>query len=167
MNRQERAAILEDELLILADSGEIPEIAFHSTLHYLTEDPDGPQLNLTGKELHLLQDAALNRYRQIILRDLDPANRDLSIYRGIRRSIYNWQRMLDFSSRSNRDISTQFQEIVAAALLAFLEQELADVNSDKRISSVNCSASELLTFAAALDIAVPDLPADWQKLCSE
>ncbi len=166
MIREDRAAILEDELLILRDSGEIPEIAYHSTLHYLSEDPDGPGLTLSPEELQPLQDAALHRYREIILRDLTPENRDLTMYRGIRRSIYNWQRMQNFSRRSNRDC-LDFKKTAGQALLAFLNQELTDVNSGTRLSSVNCSTAELLDFAAALDVLQPDLPADWQQLVTD
>ena len=166
MNRQERAALLEDELLILADSGEIPEIAYHSTLHFLTEDQDGPQLTLSQEELQPLQEAALLRYQEIVLRDITPNNRDLTMYRGIRRSIYNWQRMQDFCTRCGRD-GLLFKETVARTLVAFLDQELADVRSKQRLSSLNCTAEELVAFAAALDIAPNTLPADWQQLCTE
>ncbi len=164
MINEERMAILEEEIIILRDSGEIPEIAFHSTLHYLTEDTGGPAMALTGEELELLQDAALSRYREIVLRDLNPENRDMGIYRGVRRSIYNWQRMQDFCKRIGRNCSF-FKKTAGPALVRFLEQELADVRSGRRSSSVNCSAEQLLGFAALLDVDPDSLPGDWQKLC--
>ena len=164
MINEERMAILEEEIIILRDSGEIPEIAFHSTLHYLTEDTEGPAMVLTGEELELLQDAALSRYREIVLRDLNPENRDLGIYRGVRRSIYNWQRMQDFCKRIGRNCSF-LKKTAGAALVRFLEQELADVRSGRRSSSVNCSAEQLLGFAVLLDVDPDSLPGDWQKLC--
>ena len=119
MTDEERMTILEEETFILRDSGEIPEIALHSTLHYLTEDEEGPEMVLTGDELKLMQDAALFRYREIVLRDLDPANRDLRIYRGVCRTIYNWQRMQDFCKRIRRDDSS-FKNTVGQALVDFL-----------------------------------------------
>ncbi|RUM40426.1 MAG: hypothetical protein DSY80_10245, partial [Desulfocapsa sp.] len=120
MNDDSRKEILEDEVLILRDSGEIPEIAYHATLYYLTKDENGPGLGvLNEEELALLQEAALERYQEIVLRDLDPDNRDLGIYRGIRRSIYNWQRMQDFCGRLGRNCSF-FKETVAWALSDFL-----------------------------------------------
>ena len=158
--------ILEEEIFILRDSGEIPEIAFHSTLHYLTEDEEGPKMLLTAEEVELLQDAALFRAREIVLRDLDPANRDLGIYRGVRRTIYNWQRLQDFCRRMGRDCSS-FKATVGQALIDFLEQEVADIKSGSRTSSVNCSVEQLLGFAAILDVAVDSLPAGWQELCPE
>ena len=166
MTPEERTAILEEETLILGDSGEIPEIAFHSTLHYLTEDEQGPEMVLTSEELELLQDAALFRYREIVLRDLDPANRDLGIYRGVRRTIYNWQRMLDFCNRIGRDASSS-KKTVGKALADFLAKELADVKKGDRISSVNCTVQQLLGFAAMLDVSPDSLPAGWQNLCPE
>ena len=164
MINEDRMAILEEEIFILRDSGEIPEIAFHTTLHYLTEDDEGPEMLLTAEELELLQDAALFRCREIVLRDLDPANRDLGIYRGVRRTIYNWQRKQDFCNRIGRDWSS-FKETVGRALVEFLEQELVDVGSGSRMSSVNCSAEMILGFTVMLDLPTDSLPAGWQELC--
>jgi hypothetical protein len=164
MINEDRMAILEEETLILRDSGEIPEIAFHSTLHYLTVDKDGPAMLLSAEELRMLQDAALHRCREIVMRDLDPANRDLGLYRGLCRTIYNWQRMQDFCKRIGRDCSS-FKETVGPGLIRFLQQELLDVQNGSRTSSVNCSAARLIDFAASLDLPVDALPAGWQDLC--
>ena len=162
-----RMEILEDEVLILRDSGEIPEIAYHATLYYLTEDEEGPGLDpLSAEELALLQEAALFRYQQIVLRDLDPDNRDLGIYRGIRRTIYNWQRMQDFCRRLGRDCSF-FKKTAAQALLNFLTRELDDVINRGRTSAVNCSAERIVAFADVLDISPDTLPTGWQELCPE
>ena len=166
MTDEERMEILEEETFILRDSGELPEIALHSTLHYLTEDEEGPEMVLTGDELKLMQDVALFRYREIVLRDLDPANRDLSIYRGVCRTIYNWQRMQDFCKRIGRDASS-FKNTVGQALVDFLARELTDVNNGNRISSVNCTVKQLLDLAAMLDVSADSLPAGWQNLCPE
>ncbi len=68
MESQEREALLAEEALIILHSGEIPEIAFHSSLYYLAEDPDGPKLTLAAEEIVPLQQAVSSRYREIILR---------------------------------------------------------------------------------------------------
>ncbi len=162
---EERLLILEEEELILRHSGEIPEIAYHSTLHYLCEDREGPGLELTAAELRLLQDAALARSREIVLRDLDPDNRDRSIYRGVRRSICNWQRHLDFCRRIGRDDSS-FLPAVRRALVGFLRQEADDVCSGRRPSSINCSDEDLADFLAELGIGEEELPENWRSLCS-
>jgi hypothetical protein len=166
MDRAEREQILEDELLIVRHSGEIPEIAYQATIHYLQEDPEGPGLTLTRAEITSLQDAGLKRAREIVLRDLDPANRDRSIYRGPRRSIYNWRRLHDFLRRLDR-AEPDFTTVVRKALLAFLQTEVREVNSGRRSSSVNCSAEELAAFALELGCAADELPDGWQSLCRE
>ncbi len=166
MTDEDRQAIIEDEVFLVRDSGELPEIGFHSSLRYLTEEDDGPQITLTPKELHLLQDAALFRCREIVLRDIDPANRDLGLYRGVRRSIYNWQRMQDFCKRMGRDCFS-FKETVAQALVDFLQQELIDVRSGVRTSSVNCSVQDLAGFSSRLELPEQTLPVGWQELCVE
>ncbi|HHD57107.1 MAG TPA: hypothetical protein ENK89_05460 [Desulfobulbaceae bacterium] len=166
MTGEERSHILEDELLIVRHSGEIPEIALHATLHYLVEDQEGPQLTLTEVEIRSLQDAALARSREIVLRDLDPANRDLSLYRGVKRSIYNWQRMQDFCGRIGRD-GGDFQAVVREALLVFLATEANDVGAGRRSSSINCTAEELVAFAVKLSCNPDRFPSGWLALCEE
>ncbi len=164
MTPDDRVALLEDEVYILRDSGEIPEIAYHATLHYLTQDKQGPRIVLRAEELALLQDAALQRYRTIVLRDLDPANRDLSLYRGVRRTLYNWQRMETFCHRIDRDCIA-FKPVVRQALQQFIQQELEDVTSGLRISSVNCSKEDILEFLQLLGSSEDSLPRGWQHLC--
>ncbi|HFQ90360.1 MAG TPA: hypothetical protein ENK27_09835 [Desulfobulbus sp.] len=160
----EREQLLEEEFLILRHSGEIPEIAYHSSLHYLCEDAEGPGLVLSEEEVRALQDAALVRSREIVLRDLDPDNRDLSLYRGVRRSICNWQRHLDFCRRIGRDDSS-FLPRVRQALVGFLHREAEDVCQGLRASSINCSDEALAEFIAELGIGPEELPANWRTLC--
>lgn len=97
-----RQEVLEDEWLIVRHSGEIPEIALHSAFYYLTEDPDGPRLQLSVEERESLQDAAVARYQEVIMRDLCYENRELTIYRGMRRAIFNWRRFIAFCERQER-----------------------------------------------------------------
>jgi hypothetical protein len=162
----DREALLAEELIILRNSGEIPEIALHSSLYFLTEDAQGPRLTLRENELQLLHRAALARAREIVLRDLDPRNRDLRIYRGVARSVVNWQRLQRFCGRINRQCPG-FRKTVARALIAFLENELREVQAGKRVSSVNCSAGELESYCRELLVEVSLLPAGWSSLCPE
>ena len=150
---QERRSIIEDEFFLLRDSGELPEIAYHSSLYYLTEDQDGPGLVLTESEKRLLQEAALERCREIVLRDLMPDNRDLGIYRGPQRSIYNWQRYCKFCRRTKRQIDDWFRAKVAQALITFIQQEMEDIREGQRDSSVNCTTEDLLIFAEELGVS--------------
>jgi hypothetical protein len=153
MTEHDRRLILEDETFLLRDSGELPEIAYHSSLHYLTVDQDGPGLILTEDELKLLQAAAMDRCQEIVLRDLEPENRDLRIYRGPRRSIYNWHRYCSFCQRVGWCPDDAFRKRVAQALIRFIRREAADVRAGLRTSSVNCAVEELLAFAEQVGVA--------------
>ncbi|MGR0481335.1 MAG: hypothetical protein ACTFAL_08035 [Candidatus Electronema sp. V4] len=155
----ERSRLIEDEVFLLADSGELPEVAYHAALWQLCRDSDGPRLTLTDAEKELLQDAALRRCQRIILRDLNPAFRDRRIWRGPQRSICNWTRYLTFCRRIGRQHDPLFQAQAAAALTAYLAQEEEELRSGARqCSSVNCTDEELLDFARQL---VSVLPESW------
>ncbi|MCX5869705.1 MAG: hypothetical protein NTY00_03505 [Deltaproteobacteria bacterium] len=96
-----RQELLEDEWLLVRHSGEIPEIALHSAFYYLTEDLNGPQLRLSVEEMQYLREAATARYQEIIRRDLCFENRELTVYRGVRRAIFNWHRFVVFCERQD------------------------------------------------------------------
>ena len=162
----DREAILEEEIIILRHSGEIPEIALHSTLYYLEEDVEGPQLTLREEELHLLYDAALARAQEIVLRDLDPANRDQSIYRGPARSIVNWHRLQSFCQRINRTCPG-FNETVSQALVIFLQKECEAMDTSDRSTLVNCSVEKIREFCKELCINTDCLPDGWAYLCRD
>ena len=166
MSSSERDALLEEEVLLVRHSGEIPEVALHSSLYYLCEDEDGPRLHLSMAEVKPLHEAALARYQEIILRDLDVANRDLSLFRGIRRANHNWYRFVRFCQKIGCP-HEQFQLIAAETLLDYLRLELDEVNSGKRSPSINCSAEALLTFAIAMGLDPSNLPDNWSCLCEK
>jgi len=159
-----RNSYLEDELLIIRHSGEIPEVTMHGSIHFLTEDQTGPGLKLTKQELHLLQSMVVERYREIIFRDLDPANRDKGLYRGLARCVANWQRMRLFCGRANFTISSTRIE-VRNLLRDFLENESIEVKQGVRTSSVNCCIEELEKFSKELGLISGEMPLDWHDLC--
>lgn len=162
----ERLLILEEELLLVRHSGEIPEVALHSSLHYLQDDEDGPQLRLTAEEEQLLERAAAERYEEIILRDLTPANRDLRLFRGLSRAEENWQRYARFCE--NRHIDVQpFRVEAGRAFTGYLRQECGEVARGERTSSVNCPAATLKSLARALALRQDALPPGWEKLCPQ
>jgi hypothetical protein len=164
MINNERECILEEEFLVVRHSGEIPEVALHGSLYYLCEDEEGPRFILADEELRPLQDAALARYREIIQRDLDVANRDLPLFRGIKRAIWNWHRFARFSETIGSPIA-DFRTIAAMALLTYLQREVSDVRCGKRASSINCSLGNLVSFAQTLGIDPAPLSGDWASLC--
>ena len=160
----DKKALLEEELFIVRHAGEIPEVAYHGSLHYLTEDPAGPGIQLEQEETILLRQAVIERYREIILRDLEPENRDKRIYRGLARCLANWQRLLKFCAREKMDFQG-IQGEAATALQEFLNNEIDDVLNGNRSSCINCSAKEIETLVNSLGISVVDLPEGWQELC--
>lgn len=166
MTPADREAILEEEVIILRNSGEIPEIALHSSLFYLEEDEEGPGISLHEEELHRLYDAAIARAKEIVLRDLDPGNRGLGIYRGPARSIVNWHRLQNFCKRINRRCHG-FRQTVSKAFLIFLQVECEEMLSRKHLSSVNCSSDQIRSFCLELGIDINTLPDEWTCLCSD
>lgn len=156
---------LHDELLIVRDSGEIPEVALHGSIFFLSHDPDGPGIDLTPNELMLLKKMVVERYREIICRDLDANNRDKSLYRGLARCICNWQRMKQFCQREGLETES-FRKEIATDLITLLKRESLDIATQERISSINCTALELTEFIEELGISCGDLPADWCDICA-
>ncbi|MDJ0810499.1 MAG: hypothetical protein QNJ48_08300 [Desulfobacterales bacterium] len=157
-----RHTILEDELIMIRSSGEIPEVALHNAVHYLTRDAEGPGLTLRPGEIRRLQEAVLQRYQRIILRDLNARLRDKPVYRGIERSIINWGRLCRFAAREKFALQALKTEI-ATALGAFLEQEVVDVAAGRRATCVNCNLERLQTFSAAVGYDLRRLPVGWHR----
>ncbi len=139
-------------------------MALYSSIHYLTKDSEGPNLELEEKEHLLLNDAALKRYREIIMRDILPENRDTSIYRGILRSICNWRRFKRFCERHDSD-PAPIREEVREQLILFLADEVEQVRKGSRSSSINCSFEELSSFTIELDVPLSEWCDDLKKLC--
>jgi hypothetical protein len=166
MENLDKKSYIAEEAFMVLHAGEIPEISLCSSLYYLTEDPDGPGLELNADDILPLKQAVLKRYRAIILRDLEPKNRDKRIFRGLERCAVNWQRLLKFCSRESLDFTTIRTE-TASALQSFLKQEMVDVESRKRSSSINCSQAEIEDLAKSVGLSTGDLPEGWQGLCPE
>ena len=164
MKESDKETYIAEEDFVVQHSGEIPEVTFHESLYYLTEDAEGPGLLLNCDDLLPLKQAVVKRYRTIILRDLDPQNRDKRIYRGLARCVANWQRMHKFCYREKMDYEV-IQNEAAYALKQFLENEVDDVQNGNRRSCINCSHKDINDLACSLGISESDLPEGWQELC--
>ena len=164
MSKSDKDTYLAEEFFVIEQSGEIPEVTLYESLHYLTEDPDGPVLHLNSNDIILLKHAVVKRYRNIILRDLDPENRDKGIYRGLERCSANWQRLLKFCTREKLEFS-EIQTEAANLLQEFLQQETVDVQSGNRSSCINCCQAEIEELAISLGFSADDLPEGLQELC--
>lgn len=163
MITEERELIIQEELLIIRDSGEIPEIVFHSTLEYLTRDAEGPAMVLTEEELSALHEAVIARYLEIIHRDLTADNRSLSLFRGVERARVNWARLQRFCKRVQVD-SAKYRADVSGALIAFMTLECNEKRAGKVSQSFNCSFVHFCDFISALQISSHQLPQDWQGI---
>ena len=153
--------LIEDEWYLVRYSGEIPEVAYHSALFHLTEDHQGPRVNLTGAQQRRLLEGVTQRYLEITLRDLLPENKTTSSYRGLKRSIINWQRFLIFCRRYDIEAAA-YRDPVASALEAFLAHELGLIESEGSVSQFNCSCEELQRFMELLGLDSALLPG-WAK----
>jgi len=156
--------VLEDEWYAVRYSGEIPEVALHSALYYLSRDAGGPGLKLGPEQKRSLVEAAEMRYQEIVLRDMQQVNRETPAYRGIKRSIINWHRYRMFCRRQQLE-SGSFRREAAAALLLFVKEEMAAVEGKRRETSINCTYDELRGFAAELGLPAALLPGAAQRLC--
>ncbi|MFA6464438.1 MAG: hypothetical protein WCT30_01700 [Desulfurivibrionaceae bacterium] len=160
----ETESFLAEELLIVRHSGEIPEIAFHGSLYYLCEDPAGPQITLSQNELDLLRQQVVARYREILLRDLSPENRDATIFRGLKRCIFNWERLGKFCTRQTMEIEEALRREIAEAFVRFLRQEANEVRAGLRQSCLNCTREELAGFAGEIGVGPEELPENIEML---
>lgn len=156
--------LIEEEMIIVRNSGEIPEIAYHGSLYYLSKDPEGPKIELTANDLYKLKNQVVARYKEIMLRDLTPENRDKSIYRGLKRTIINWNRLCTFCKREKHH-KKGVQKEIAGALQSFLHQEMADIKNGSRKPCINCSGKHLDNFIKELGIDLCSLPKGWQEIC--
>ncbi|MGW8161070.1 MAG: hypothetical protein ACWGN1_02360 [Desulfobulbales bacterium] len=164
MNDAEKNTYIADEAFMITHSGEIPEIAYHSSLYYLAQEPDGPGLELDKNDILLLQQAVVKRYQTIIRRDLAPGNRDKRVYRGLSRCAVNWQRLYKFCTVNGLECG-EIRRETAQGLRNFLRQEVTDVKSGRRISSINCPQREIEHLAESVGLASVDLPEGWRDLC--
>lgn len=164
MINEDRQLIIEEELLLLRDAGEIPEVALHNSLEYLCNDPEGPCMVLNDVEREALYGAVRDRYLTIILRDLCPENRGQQQYRGVERARVNWKRLQGFCNQVGLD-NTECAAVVAKATITFIKQECCDRRKGVTSNAFNCNPSDLLEFLATLRVTPQQLPADWQQLC--
>jgi len=155
--------LLEDEWFVVRHSGEMPEVAYHSALYFLTRDEEGPKLVLSENERMVLKEAAAERYREIVLRDLQPENRGSTAYRGVQRSIHNYRRFKQFCLREQLDMGP-FAEEVSASLQSLLEVEAKERAEGLHSSAINCSAEELKEFADELGLGHTTLSTEFAAL---
>ncbi|PID74391.1 MAG: hypothetical protein CSA20_01490 [Deltaproteobacteria bacterium] len=156
----------ENEWYIVRYSGEIPEIAYHSSLYHLTTAEDGPRCRLSLEQLAALKEAAVERYREIILRDMLHDNYGTPQYRGVRRSIANYDRFCCFCRRQNLDIEKLRNE-AADCFVDFIARETRRVIGDGMPTIINCSFPDLQCFADKLGLSLSQEQKQLRPYCPE
>jgi len=146
---------VEDEWYAVRHSGEIPEIALYSALHYLTEAEEGPGLTLSRQETRHLQQAAALRFREIVLRDMLWENIDKPIARGLGRSVINFERYKNFLARFGLTDRRLGHE-AAISLVIFLVREWSARRRGFGVHDLGLPASGFAAFVATL--ALPAAP---------
>jgi len=162
---KQAAEHIDDEWFVVRHSGELPEVALYSSLYYLTEAEDGPKLILAENHVRELQSAAMERYQDIILRDLLPENRNTSMYRGVKRAIINYQRYQRFCHRQDLELPTGFIQKVAETFCSLVAAEVADAAAGGNETALNCSFNELQCFATEIGLAAENLPSELTGIC--
>ncbi|MDR3088218.1 MAG: hypothetical protein LBU39_00150 [Desulfobulbaceae bacterium] len=148
---------LENEWYAVRHSGEIPEIALHSALHYLREAADGPRLTLSRRDIHHLQRATALRFREIILRDMSHENLDKAIFRGLGRAMINFRRYKNFLARSGLT-DRRFRHLAAITLVVFLVREWSSRRHGGAKNNLSVTAGELREFFQALGLPPVSFP---------
>lgn len=156
--------LVENEWYAVRYSGEIPEVAYHGALFHLTEEHNGPQIELSKDQQDRLLEAVALRYLDITLRDLLPENKDTGGYRGLKRSYINWQRFLLFCERYSID-GEVYRKMIAAALADLLQYENRLMEKGEPEGEFNCSLAELLSFIEIVGLNPADLPASLRNCC--
>ncbi len=160
----ELAELIENEWYIIRHSGETPEIAYNSAFYHLTRAQDGPHVKLNGQQVGLLKEAAVTRYKEIVLRDLQHDNSALPSYRGIARSIINFKRFSTFCSRQHLK-TAKVRNLAAKAFQDFLEIEIEQLQSGNRSSIINCTYAELKSYATLLGVELEGWADVLEKFC--
>ena len=157
---------IENEWYIVRYSGETPEIAYNSAIYYLSRAEDGPHACLDEDQVKLLKNAAVDRYTEIVLRDLQHVNCCKSIYRGVGRSLVNYRRFCLFCRRQQLEVASVRSQ-AAEALLVFLETEIRQLENDNRSSIINCTLQELQDYALELGVELGSWCAALEKHCPQ
>lgn len=157
---------IEDEWYIVRYSGETPEIAYNSAIYFLTRAADGPKISLLDLHTERLKRAAADRYEEIVLRDMYHKNVGTPIYRGVARSICNYQRFAQFCSRQDWSIE-EVRKKACDAFSTFLRVEFERLSSRSHDTVINCSFVELKEFAVTLGLAFASEYTFFEAYCQD
>ena len=142
-----RPEIIEEADGIVWQGGEVPEVALYEALHELEQSG----IAIETAERRLLEEAVLQRYRDMVHRDLNRGNLGKSIFRGPARAGINWQRLRKFALNHGFDVEPYRKE--ASELLEnYLLAEHAAVESGRDYHTMGLGTAELVDFARELGL---------------
>ena len=158
-----RESYLQQEVDWIENSGEMPEVAFYESLYYLTEEKEGPKLILTLSDIRLLEDAVVNRYKTIILRDLEFANIRSVIFRGLKRAIINYKRLKRYQKKKNL-VDNGLKKEIGCSLIEYIRRECSEISDKRHYRTINCTREELEQFAEELGV---NISPEYNDICFE
>jgi len=158
-----KESYLQQEVDWIENSGEMPEVAFYEALYYLTEEEEGPKLILTSSDIKRLENAVVTRFKTIILRDLEFANRKSSIFRGLKRAIINYNRLKKYQKKKDR-IDPGMKKEIGRFLIEYIRCECEDISDKRHYRTINCTIEELEQFADELGI---NISPEYKDICFE
>lgn len=136
---------LEDEVIMLENSGEMPEVVLAESLHHLG--------SLPPEDEDILRAAAVRGYLKIIRRDLNPDNLGLAPFRGLGRARENLARMLAFLSRLGWPPPNGVVQELSRNLAGFLEAERKALHQGRTYAGGTREQVENVAKVVGLDLS--------------
>ncbi len=136
---------LEDEILLVEHSGEMPEVAMAESLHHLGD--------IAETEINLLRAAVARGYLNIIERDLEAEHVGLPLFRGLERAAQNLERLKTFLERLGWPPPAQRWSGLAPRLARYLEAEQAALEAGRDYASATPEQVRRVAALVGLDLA--------------
>ena len=146
-----RMEIEEEATLIRLQGGEMPEVALFDSLETLSHDNISP----TEEELRVLKAAVLDRYKDIVRRDLDPENQTRDLFRGPARARTNLKRLTLFAEKQGLPFEDFYSE-TAERLISYLKLEASAIAAGRAFNTLGLERRELETFLSECRARLPD-----------
>ncbi|MBU4564856.1 MAG: hypothetical protein KMY53_18980 [Desulfarculus sp.] len=136
---------LEDEVIMLENSGEMPEVVLAESLHHLG--------SLPLEDLDILRAATVRGYLKIIERDLDPAKVGLPPFRGLGRAGENLARLASFLERLGWPPPLGTMAELARHLADYLSAENLALAQGRPYASATRGQAEAAARLVGLDLS--------------
>ena len=125
----------------------MPEVARQESLHQLQARGIVP----TNSEELLLQVAVIDRYRDLVARDFNPANQTSSAFRGPERAGINLSRLEKFADANGIDKTAALRE-AASRFRKYLEDEAREIETGRGFNTLGLPPEQAATLAGRLGL---------------